>query len=413
MTDTAHTTAPGPQPFRLAPLAFAALAGTMAMMAYVAVIGPVVRKLGLPEWVAGLSVTAGGIFWMLLARWWGGVSDRHGRKPVLLVGLSAFALVYGAMALGVDLALRGHLPPLLVIALLIVARSLIGAFYAAVPPTAAATIADHTPPQLRASRMARLGSANALGMVAGPAAAGWLATQDLGIALYAAAVLPVLALLVIAFGLPHRAPSHALPGGGKKPGTKLRLLDPRLRQACLTAFLAMTSVAIAQVLVGFFAIDRLGLSEQQGARVAGLSLTAVGVSLMVSQQFVMRWKSVPPTRWIWIGALIAGTGFSCVLFAYSQTIILACYGFAAFGMGLIFPTFQAMAANAVEPHEQGAAAGVLSAAQGLGMVIGPLAGTLLYHLAPALPYLVVGGALIALSAFTATRTPPPRSVLEP
>ena len=76
---------------------------------------------------------------------------------------------------------------------------------------------------------------------------------------------------------------------------------------------------------------------------------------------------------------------------------------AAFGMGLVFPTFQAMAANAVEPHEQGAAAGVLSAAQGLGMVLGPLAGTLLYHVTPALPYLLVGGALIALSAHTATR----------
>lgn len=400
MSDTAA--APAAQPFRMLPLAFAALTGTMAMMAYVAVIGPVVRSLALPEWVAGLSVTAGGVCWMLLARWWGGVSDRRGRKPVLLTGLAVFALVYGALAFGVDMALRGHLGPVAVIALLIVTRSLVGAFYAAVPPTAAATIADHTPPQLRAASMARLGTANALGMVAGPAAAGWIATRDLGLALYAAAVLPVLALLVIGFALPHRPPAQALPGG-KKPGPALRLLDPRLRLACVTAFLAMTSVAIAQVLVGFFAIDRLGLSEQAGARVAGLSLTAVGVSLIVSQQFVMRLKGVPPTRWIATGALIAGLGFGSVLFAYSQTAILAAYGVAAFGMGLIFPTFQAMAANAVEPHEQGAAAGVLSAAQGLGMVLGPLAGTLLYHLSPALPYLLVGGALIALSAHTATR----------
>lgn len=402
MSDAAAPPSATERPLRLLPLAFAALAGTMAMMAFVAVIGPVVRRLGLPEWVAGLSVTAGGVCWMLLARWWGGVSDRHGRKPVLLTGLGAFALVYGAMALGVDLALRGHLAPVAVIALLIVARSLIGAFYAAVPPTAAATIADHTPPQQRAARMARLGTANALGMVAGPAAAGWLATRDLGLALYAAAVLPVLALLVIAFALPHHAPGQAAPGG-RKPGPALRLLDPRLRQACVTAFLAMTSVAIAQVLVGFLAIDRLGLSEQAGARVAGLSLTAVGVSLIVSQQFVMRVKGVAPLRWIGIGALIAGLGFCGVLLAYSQTAILACYGVAAFGMGLIFPTFQAMAANAVQAHEQGAAAGALSAAQGLGMVLGPLAGTLLYHVNPALPYLLVGGALLALSAHTAAR----------
>jgi MFS family permease len=72
-------------------------------------------------------------------------------------------------------------------------------------------------------------------------------------------------------------------------------------------------------------------------------------------------------------------------------------------MGLIFPNFQAMAANAVQPHEQGAAAGTLSAAQGLGMVLGPIAGTLLYRVSPALPYLLVGAGLWALALFSFVR----------
>ena len=61
-------------------LVFAALTGTMAMMAFVAVVGPVVRLLGLAEWHAGLSVTAAGVLWMLSARRWGSLSDRIGRK---------------------------------------------------------------------------------------------------------------------------------------------------------------------------------------------------------------------------------------------------------------------------------------------------------------------------------------------
>lgn len=62
-------------------LVSAALLGTMAMMAFVSVIGPVVRVLGLAEWHAGLSVTAAGVLWMLAARRWGALSDRSHWPP--------------------------------------------------------------------------------------------------------------------------------------------------------------------------------------------------------------------------------------------------------------------------------------------------------------------------------------------
>lgn len=395
------------------PLLVAALGGTMAMMAFVALAAPVVRRLGLPEWVAGLSVTAGGVLWMLLARWWGGVSDRRGRKPVLLTGFAAFAVLYAALAVGIDLALREQLGAWAALVLLVATRALIGAFYAAVPPTAAALIADHTPPRKRPAAMARLGTANALGMVFGPAAIGWLAGHDLALALYAAAALPLLAWVVIAFGLPQApAPRAARPPQARPMG----LFDARLRLAALTAFAAMGSVAIAQVLVGFFAIDQLGLPVSDGARVAGLALTAVGCALMLAQQAVVRFKSVGLAQWIAAGAVLSGTGFASVLAVASVPALLAAYALMALGMGLVFPNFQAMAANAVQPHEQGAAAGTLSAAQGLGMVLAPIVGTLLYRVAPALPYALaaVGLWALALTVFwrqrgatpTPTRTAP-------
>lgn len=375
-------------------LMLAALTGTMAMMAFVAIVGPLVRRLELPEWVAGLSVTTGGLLWMLLARWWGGMGDRHGRKPVLVVGFAAFALVYLALAYGIDLALRRDITAAAALVLLVVARGLVGAFYAAVPPTAAALVADTTPPAARPAALAKLGSANALWLVLGPAAAGWLAGRDLALALYFAALLPLLALVVVALGLPSGAPAAARPPGAPP----MKLLDRRLRVAALTAFAAMGSVAIAQVLVGFFAIDRLNLSVVEGARVAGLSLAAVGCSLMVAQQLVMRLKHVPMGRWIGVGALIAGLGFFGVTLVTTQWQMLLSYAVMSFGMGMIFPNFQALAANAVLPHEQGAAAGTLSAAQGLGMVLAPLIGTVLYRVAPALPYAVVGTGLWGLAA---------------
>ena len=89
-------------------LVFAAWVGTMAMMAFVAVIGPVVRMLGLSEWHAGLSVTAAGVLWMLSARRWGALSDRIGRRRVLLIALAAYAVIYIVMAVFVDTALQAH-----------------------------------------------------------------------------------------------------------------------------------------------------------------------------------------------------------------------------------------------------------------------------------------------------------------
>ncbi|WP_459040278.1 MFS transporter [Stenotrophomonas sp. PSU-St83] len=379
-------------------LVLAALIGTMAMMSFVAVIGPVVRLLGLSEWHAGLSVTAAGVLWMLAARRWGQLSDRIGRKRVLLLAMGAYTGVYLALAMFIDVALQVTPPVVVSVLVLVGARGLIGLFYAAVPPTAAALIADQAPAGQRTQFLARLGSANALGMVLGPAAAGWLAYTHLSLALYVAALLPLLALAMLAWRLPSTAPAAAASSARRTP---LRRLDRRLRLPQLAAFLAMVSVTIAQVTVGFFAIDRLGLAAAEGARMAGIALTAVGVGLILAQALVMKLE-VPPRRWIVLGALTAGIGFASVAAVQQPWQLPAAYALAAFGMGFVFPSFQALAADAVQAHEQGAAAGTVAAAQGLGMVAGPMLGTLLYRGGPSLPYLLVGVLLLLLCVLAAT-----------
>ncbi len=379
-------------------LVFAALAGTMAMMSFVAVVGPVVRLLGLSEWHAGLSVTAAGVLWMLSARRWGGLSDRIGRKRVLLIALLAYALIYIMMAVFVDTALRSPPAVWFSVLALVGTRALVGLFYAAVPPTAAALVADAAPPGERAGVMAKLGSANALGMVIGPAAAGWVAYQSLSLTLYVAALLPLLALAAVAWGLPSAAAPAA---AANRPRSTLAWHDARLRLPVLAVFLAMISVTIAQVTVGFFAIERLRLSPADGARMAGLALTAVGVGLILAQVGVMKLKGVPPRRWIAVGALVSGIGFASVALVQAPWQLLATYALAAFGMGFVFPSFQALAADSVDAHEQGAAAGAVASVQGFGMVIGPMVGTLLYRVTPSLPYLLVGVLLLTLSVAAA------------
>jgi len=384
----------------------------MAMMAYVVIIGPVTRELGLPEWAAGLAITTGGVFWVALSRWWGQVSDRRGRRPVLLTGFAVCTVTYLVLAIGLELALGGQIGATAALVLLVLTRAVIGGVYAAVPPAAAAMIADHTPPAGRPARMARLGTANAIGMVIGPALAASIAARDLSWVLYGAAALPALGLIAVGFGLRQASPAAApassqspqspqspLPPQSPPPQAPLGRFDRRLRLVSVAALIAMASVAVAQVTIGFFAIDRLGLDPRAGAGAAGLALATVGLVQVLSHQVVMRRPAVPAIRWIAIGALIASLGFASVSLVTTQAQLMIGYGVAAFGMGFIFPSLQALAANAVGPRELGAAAGTVSAAQGVGMVIAPLAATLLYRLGPAAPYLLVAVLLAGLGLY--------------
>lgn len=387
---------PQARAFNLAPLLLAGAACTMAMMAFVALIGPISRVLGVAPWQAGASVTVAGVFWMALAPVWGRLSDRIGRRRVLLWCVGAFALTYAGLCIFLDAALA--LLPGATIAFIgmMIGRGLIGAFYAGVPPSAVALIADHVPQEKRTGMIASLGAANGVGMVIGPAAAALLAGYSLSLPLYATALLPALAFLLLWRALPNDTPR----GDGAQ--TKARFADPRLLRPMATAFCAMFVVSSAQVVVGFFALDQLRLSAEQAANAAGLALTSVGVALIGSQMLVGKigWS---PRTFIRVGAAISAIGFGSVALANDVVGLCAAYFVAAAGMGWVFPSFSALAANSVEPHEQGAAAGAVAGAQGLGMVVGPFAGTLAYGLGPSSSYLLAAALLIICAAWPQRR----------
>ncbi|WP_131829769.1 MFS transporter, partial [Teichococcus deserti] len=224
-----------------------------------------------------------------------------------------------------------------------------------------------------------------------PALAAALVPYGLSTPLLVTALLPLVALIAIAVLVPVQAQQP-------RPSRKaISLRDPRLRHPLAIGFSAMFSVAIAQVSIGFFALDRLGLPPEAAAQAAGSALMLVGIALVISQAIATRLR-LPPRVMIGWGAAVAGLGFGAVALADNATTLGACYFVAASGMGWVFPAFSAMTANAVEPGEQGGAAGAAGAAQGLGMVVGPVAGSILYMAGPSLPYLLVGVLLLAASA---------------
>lgn len=390
-----HDNAPAPRTdaitapvFSIKPLMFGTFVCSMAMMAFVAVAAPIARIVGLAPWQIGATMTISGVAWLVMARIWGQMSDRRGRRPVILIGLGGFAIAYVAMTLFIDLALRIHMAPLLAFIGILAGRCLTGFFYAAVPSTNTALVADNLPPKDRIGAMASIGAANAAGMVVGPGLAGLIATFSLSLPLYATALLPLIALVILWRTLPRQKPA-ATPQQHKN----MSLFDRRLRRPMAMSFIAMFSVAVSQVAVGFYALDRLRLSPADAANTAGIALACVGVSLVLAQG-VLRKITLSPRHMICLGSIIGGMGYLLAVLATSALLLWASYAVMAFGMGWVYPSVAVMAANSVERHEQGVAAGTVGAAQGLGIVIGPVFGTALYTIEMTLPYLLVGIVLI-------------------
>ncbi|MBU0525170.1 MULTISPECIES: MFS transporter [Pseudomonas] len=382
--------------FDLRPLMVANMACSMSMMAFVSLIGPIARVLGLATWQAGAAVTVSGVIWMLLARPWGQASDRYGRRRILLIATAGFTLAYWALCLFIDASLRFLPSALLGFIGLMIGRGLIGVFYAAIPVGGNALIADNIEPQHRAKAMAALGAANACGLVIGPAIAALLSRFSLSLPFYAMAILPLLAFVVLHYKLKGQE-LHL-----RQAPRKVHLNDPRLRRPMAVAFVAMLCVSIAQITVGFFALDRLGMNPADAAQTAGIALTMVGFALICSQLLVRRLEW-PPLRLIRAGALVAAVGFAGSILADAAWGLWLCFFVSAGGMGLIFPSFAALAANAVDASEQGATAGSIGAAQGFGVVIGPLAATLIYDVDPRLPYLVAAALLLLVALWPQTR----------
>lgn len=385
--------------YSLRPLMMTVLVAMLSMMAFTAMIGPISRALGMADWQAGAVVTCAGITWMLSSRAWGVASDRQGRKPVALIGIGGFALAYLALAIFLQFSLANPPSVWLAFAVLVVLRSTMGGFYAAVPAAANAYVADHTPPERRAASMAALGAASALGLTLGPALAALLSARGLMTPLYITALLPLLAGIALALTMKDSGRV-----GPIEAGPRLRLADPRLRVPMVVSFLAMASVSIAQIVVGFYAIDRLGLASDRAAQVAGIALSGVGVALVLAQVLVQKLKA-SPAEMMATGLAVASIGFGSAWAASSPPLLWASYATAAFGMGFVFPSFSALASSSVSAREQGAAQGSISASQGLGVVIGPSLGTALYELSPVVPYLFAS-VMLALTAVWVWRRKP-------
>lgn len=378
-----------------------------AMMAFLPVVGPIVRELGMQEWHSGLIVAISGLFWMLLSRAWGRASDEHGRRLILLWSTAGYGIFYVLLSLFLDHAMGSGWSLILIVGGFVVLRAFIGGFYAAIPPVSAAQIADVTTPEQRTSGMAILGAANGVGMIIGPVLGGIISQHSLILPLYLASALPFLGWLLIYLGLPkvkQRNPIKSDP---------IKITDPRLRLPVLAAFLASSCVYTAQICIGFYGLDVLHLNSKGAAELSGYAMGAVGVTLIAVQITVSKFKHILPIYWLMFGSVLSASGFILVTLWTQYTGMIVSYAVMAAGLGMIFPSFQALASHAVDENEQGVAAGSVSTAQGLSMIVAPMVSTLFYEYSPFLPFLSAAFLLLLLIIYATAELKRLKQIIQP
>lgn len=347
----------------------------------------------------------------LCAPLWGALSDRHGRRPILLVTLAGTLLSYALWIVSGTFAL------------LVVAR-LVGGIMAGNLSTASAAVADtHAGPE-RAKGMGTMGAGIGLGFVVGPAIGGlaagwsreldWAAGAHLGLNPFsgcaAAAGLLALLNLVLAWRrfpetLPRERRGTTASERTLHPFRALRAIDrPGVARTCVAYFLYFGAFGAMEFTLTFLAVDRLGFSERDNAWM----FVFVGLVIAFVQGGVVR-RLVPRVgerRLALAGIALTVPGYVIVGAAGTTATLYAGLAFLALGSAFVMPSLSALVSRYSPEDRQGLALGVFRSLGSLARAIGPIAGGLLYwRLGSFGPY-YVGAALTLVPLVLARRLPP-------
>jgi len=349
-----------------------------------AILPPLGREIGLQEIAIGAIISMSSLVFFLSSRTWGRLSDRWGRKPVILIGLWGYGIGTLVFALLFGLGMKGILGGTLLYGLIISTRMLQALLMSGTTPGTAAYIADITTPATRAAGMGRVGAATNIGSILGPAVAGTLAAISLLLPLLFAASAAVIAAVVIQQLL--RAPPVA--PSAHMVSRKLRMFDARYAPYLLLGFVVFTGFSIVQQTLAFRIQDTLLLQTRETAQIYGYTMMISAATLLSAQMVLVQRLGLAPMILLRCGLPLLLVAFATLIWADTLPAFCITMALLGLGLGLCGPGFTAATSLAVSAREQGAAAGLASSIPALGFILGPLAGTALYQVDPHYPYLL-------------------------
>lgn len=330
----------------------------------------------------GALLTSTFVIQLIASPKWGVLSDRIGRKPVLLICtvLSGGAMVVYGLATSLTW--------------LFVSRVLSG-FGAANVAVAQALISDTSTAEERTAAMGRIGAAISTGLIAGPLLGGTLAGigQASSIGLVAGGCSLIGAVLIGVFvHSAARVPRER--SKDKRFAIDLRLLKdlPTLRPLIIVAAVAWFSLATLEGTFGQLIKKTLGYGRVEFGLIFGYeSLLSVLIQGLLLGWISKRIKEGPMIR---IAYLFQGVGLAMTPFAPGLAVLFLASTFYAIGAGIANPTVNGIASKLTPADRQGELFGLLQATRSVGFAIGPVLGGILFDWHFATPYLLSGAVCV-------------------
>lgn len=346
----------------------------------------------------------------IAAPMWGSISDRIGRKPVLLISLGGLALSYALWFFSGSFTV------------LIISR-IIGGIMGGNISTATAVVADVTTSKNRSKGMAFIGIAFALGFVIGPAIGGILSLLDLtkiypDLAAYGvnpfsapAAFAFILSMFNVVWVYTHFKESLPANKRGKvhtqRSANPFKIFAPLPYKGVnivnIGNFLFLSAFSGMEFTLTFLAFERLGYTSMQNAY---LFIFIGFILAMVQGGYVRRKAGQVGEKKMAIQGLIALIpGLILIALAYSNFMLYAGLFFLSIGSSMIIPCLTSLVSMYTPPHEQGRSIGIFRSMGALARVVGPIAASIIYYkYGSAAPY-YVGAAFLLIPIFMVAQLP--------
>jgi len=367
-------------------LAFTLLVVMLGYGVVIPIIPFYVESMGAGGTELGLLVASYAVMRLICGPIWGSISDRVGRKPILMIGIFGYAITMVWFGLATKLWM------------LFAARILSGVLSSATAPTTMAYIGDSTPAKERGKGMGILGAATGLGTIFGPAMGGLLAGESLSVPFFIAGGMSILALILNALFLPESLPSQSRQQDGESKALDLyvwwsALFGPMGSLLVLT-FIMTSGLMIFFGIFGLYALEKYAYGPDE----VGIVFMAAGLVSALAQGLLAgpltkRWGDAMVIK---VGMLATAVGFGLMLLADSFASVLLTIGFFVLGTALLAPAVMSLTSRRAT-LQQGIAMGLSNSSMSLGRIVGPLAAGLAFDINTNLPYL--GGAAIMLVGF--------------
>lgn len=350
------------------------------------------KALDAPAWQIAILFSAYSFGQFLGEPLWGRMSDRVGRRPVLMITIAGGALAYVALAFAPTIWLA-------------FAARFVGGFLSGNISTLQGALADITRPEERAAKMGLMGSAFSLGFMVGPAIGGLLAQPELGplgfqIPLFAAAGFGLLSALAVAVFVRESRPEPK--SGARLPQAEVlrqALAHPIIARVMVISFITVAGFAGIEATYGLWTEERFGWGPREiGFAFMGIGVLGAYCQAVVTGSLVRRHGE---TKVLTAGLAAMWIGMLFQFFSPNWPVAMVGFAFVCFGQSICFPCLTALISQATPPDRQGETLGLNMSNMALARIGGPIFAGQLFSLIDPGAAFIVTAILIVPASFMA------------